>query len=102
ARALAQLLATCRAHVNLIPYNSIEGLPYDRPDPHAVGRFAAILRKANISVTVRKTKGGAIDAACGQLRRRLTQVDDQLVGLEHSLDPDQRLVSASSASKSLR
>ena len=33
AQALARLLATRRAHVNLIPYNPVAGLPFDRPDP---------------------------------------------------------------------
>jgi 23S rRNA (adenine2503-C2)-methyltransferase len=71
ARALSRLLAARRAHVNLIPYNPVAGLPFERPDVETVGRFATILREASISVTVRKTKGRAIDAACGQLRRRL-------------------------------
>ena len=69
AKALARLLAARRAHVNLIPYNPVAGLPYGRPEPEAVDRFVAILRDRGVSVTVRKTKGRAIDAACGQLRR---------------------------------
>jgi 23S rRNA (adenine2503-C2)-methyltransferase len=71
ARGLAQLLAAHRAHVNLIPYNPVAGLHFERPDPETVNRFAAILRSRGVSVTERKTKGRAIDAACGQLRRRL-------------------------------
>lgn len=71
ARALAHLLAKRKAHANLIPYNSVPGLPYQRPTPAAVRQFAAILRAQGASVTVRKTKGQAIDAACGQLRRRI-------------------------------
>jgi 23S rRNA (adenine2503-C2)-methyltransferase len=71
ARALARLLAARRAHVNLIPYNPVAGLPYARPEPEAVDRFVAVLRERGVSVTVRKTKGRAIDAACGQLRRTL-------------------------------
>ena len=73
AQALARLLAGRRAHVNLIPYNPIAGLPFSRPEPAAIGRFATILRRAGVNVTVRKTKGQAIDAACGQLRRRTLQ-----------------------------
>ncbi len=73
AQALDRLLASRRAHVNLIPYNPVAGLPFDRPDPEAIKRFATILRDGSVSVTVRKTKGRAIDAACGQLRRRLDQ-----------------------------
>ncbi len=70
ARALADLLTARQAHVNLIPYNPVAGLPYDRPDPDSVTRFCDILRHHGVSVTVRKTKGRAIHAACGQLRRR--------------------------------
>jgi 23S rRNA (adenine2503-C2)-methyltransferase len=73
AEALSRLLAARGAHVNLIPYNPVAGLPFERPDTDAINRFVAILRNSNVSVTVRKTKGRAIDAACGQLRRRLNQ-----------------------------
>jgi 23S rRNA (adenine2503-C2)-methyltransferase len=76
AQVLAGLLAARRAHVNLIPYNPVAGLPFSRPAPEAVARFVAILRARGVSVTVRKTKGRAIDAACGQLRRRLDQDPD--------------------------
>jgi 23S rRNA (adenine2503-C2)-methyltransferase len=73
ARALACLLAARRAHVNLIPYNPVLGLPFDPPDWSNVGRFTRILRDLSISVTVRKTRGRTIDAACGQLRLQLGQ-----------------------------
>ncbi len=76
AEALGRLLTTRRAHVNLIPYNPVAGLPFERPDISVVRRFVAVLRARNVSVTVRKTKGRAIDAACGQLRRRLDQNHD--------------------------
>ncbi|MFL5328365.1 MAG: 23S rRNA (adenine(2503)-C(2))-methyltransferase RlmN [Gemmataceae bacterium] len=71
ARSLANLLRGRQAHVNLIPFNPVEGLPYHRPSDEAVDAFVAILRQAGISAKVRKTKGGQIDAACGQLRRRV-------------------------------
>jgi 23S rRNA (adenine2503-C2)-methyltransferase len=71
ARALAGLLAGRKAHVNLIPYNPVPGLPFQRPEPAAIRRFVAIVRASAVSVSVRKTKGRRIDAACGQLRRRL-------------------------------
>ncbi len=71
ARALAQLLQGARASVNLIPYNPVVGLPFERPQPDAIRQFVTVLRDRGISATVRKTKGRAIDAACGQLRRRL-------------------------------
>ena len=70
ARALGRLLEHRKAHVNLIPYNPVPGLPYERPSPEAIRKFVEIVRGRGVSVTVRKTKGREIDAACGQLRRR--------------------------------
>jgi 23S rRNA (adenine2503-C2)-methyltransferase len=72
ARALGRLLTARRAHVNLIPYNPVASLAFTRPTSEAIDRFVSILRGLGVSVTVRKTKGRAIDAACGQLRRRLS------------------------------
>jgi 23S rRNA (adenine2503-C2)-methyltransferase len=74
ARALARLLAGRRAHVNVIPFNDVPGLPYQRPSPDALAEFLEPLHEAGISVKVRKRKGSRIDAACGQLRRNATQV----------------------------
>lgn len=68
ARTLARRLATRQVHVNLIPYNPVEGLPYATPRSESVQPFAETLRRAGLSVKVRKTKGRKIDAACGQLR----------------------------------
>ncbi|HEU5117249.1 MAG TPA: 23S rRNA (adenine(2503)-C(2))-methyltransferase RlmN [Isosphaeraceae bacterium] len=71
AEALGRLLANRKAHANLIPYNPVPGLPFDRPEPESIQRFVEILKRRGVSVTVRKTKGRPIDAACGQLRRRV-------------------------------
>ena len=71
ATALARLLAARKSHVNVIPYNPVEGLPFERPTPAAIRQFVEIVRSRGVSINVRKTKGRAIDAACGQLRRRL-------------------------------
>ena len=71
ALALAELLRARKAHANLIRYNPVAGLPFGRPSPEAIRRFADTLRAGGVSVSVRKTKGHPIDAACGQLRRRL-------------------------------
>jgi 23S rRNA (adenine2503-C2)-methyltransferase len=70
ARELAGLLRGRHAHVNLIPFNDVEGLPYRRPTQEALAAFVAALRGRGVSVKVRKRKGSEIDAACGQLRRR--------------------------------
>jgi len=71
AQALGRLLARRKAHANLIPYNPVAGVPFERPSQDAVRQFVDTLRRWNVSVTVRKTKGRPIDAACGQLRRRV-------------------------------
>jgi 23S rRNA (adenine2503-C2)-methyltransferase len=73
ARELVRLLRGRQAHVNLIPFNEVDGLPYRRPAPEALVAFVAQLRQGGVSVKVRKRKGSAIDAACGQLRRRLEE-----------------------------
>ena len=69
AAELARLLRGRQAHVNLIPFNDVAGLPYRRLTQQALDDFLATLRRAGISVKVRKRKGADIDAACGQLRR---------------------------------
>jgi 23S rRNA (adenine2503-C2)-methyltransferase len=69
ARELGKLLQGRHAHINLIPFNDVEGLPYRRPSDVALTAFTAELGRAGVSVKVRKRKGSEIDAACGQLRR---------------------------------
>jgi 23S rRNA (adenine2503-C2)-methyltransferase len=71
ARALVELLSGRHAHVNLIPFNDVPGLPYRRPSAEALSAFVDELRRSGISVKVRKRKGSEIDAACGQLRRQV-------------------------------
>jgi 23S rRNA (adenine2503-C2)-methyltransferase len=75
-RELARLLRGGHAHVNVIPFNAVEGLPYRRPTAEALAAFLAPLRQQAISVKVRKRKGSDIDAACGQLRRRTLGKDE--------------------------
>jgi 23S rRNA (adenine2503-C2)-methyltransferase len=69
ARELARLLTGRKAHVNVIPFNDVTGLPYRSPTPDSIAAFVAPLRQNGISIKVRKRKGAEIDAACGQLRR---------------------------------
>jgi len=73
ARELAALLKGRRAHVNVIPFNDVEGLPYRRPTIESLRMFTNTLQTGGISVKVRKRKGSQIDAACGQLRRSVIQ-----------------------------
>lgn len=66
---LSKLLSGRQSHVNLIPFNPVQGLPWQRPDEESVTNFRETLRLRGVSATVRKRKGADIDAACGQLRR---------------------------------
>jgi 23S rRNA (adenine2503-C2)-methyltransferase len=54
--------------VNLIPYNTVAGLPWSRPSSNRQENFLSILRAAGIAATLRREKGHDIEAACGQLR----------------------------------
>ncbi len=75
ARALAKLLRGRLAHVNLIPFNPAPGLPFERPSEGQVELFRRELLAHGVDVTVRRSRGLRISAACGQLRsRHLTQV----------------------------
>jgi 23S rRNA (adenine2503-C2)-methyltransferase len=67
ARRLAGLLSGIKAKVNLIPLNPAPGIPYRRPSDERVDRFAQILADRHITVSVRKSRGRDIRAACGQL-----------------------------------
>ncbi len=68
AKPLAALARRLFAKVNLIPYNKVEGLPWERPDEETQEKFLAALEKQKVIVTLRREKGHDIDAACGQLR----------------------------------
>jgi 23S rRNA (adenine2503-C2)-methyltransferase len=70
AEELADLLGARTAMVNVIPFNPVAGLPYRTPSTSAQQAFRSILESRGITVHFRHRKGDAIDAACGQLRRR--------------------------------
>ena len=67
-RPLANLAKKLYAKVNLIPYNKVEGLPWQRPSEEVCEGFLAALEKQDVTATLRREKGHDIDAACGQLR----------------------------------
>ena len=67
-KPLAALAHRLFAKVNLIPYNPVEGLPWARPEEGAQDLFLAALEREKVPATLRREKGGEIDAACGQLR----------------------------------
>src|SRR3954451_8954047 len=70
ATALVRLFAGRTAILNVIPYNPVSGLPYNTPTSEAQQSFRRILEQGGVSVHFRHRKGDAIDASCGQLRRR--------------------------------
>jgi 23S rRNA (adenine2503-C2)-methyltransferase len=65
---LAQHARRLSAKVNLIPYNSVEGLRWSRPSRNRQEKFLSILRADGVAATLRREKGHDINAACGQLR----------------------------------
>jgi 23S rRNA (adenine2503-C2)-methyltransferase len=68
AALLAKRAASIKAKVNLIPYNTVEGLAWKRPGDRACRAFQRVLTSADVPATLRLEKGHDIDAACGQLR----------------------------------
>jgi len=71
ARELVQLLRGHPAKVNLIPFNPFPGTRYTRSGEAAIERFRDLLIKGGVMVTIRRTRGDDIDAACGQLAGRV-------------------------------
>ncbi len=71
---LAAHLRGFQSHVNLIPYNPISEVDYQRPSPQRIQTFVNALKAKHIVVSVRQSRGLAADAACGQLRASATKV----------------------------
>jgi 23S rRNA (adenine2503-C2)-methyltransferase len=67
ARRLVKLLHGIRGKVNLLPLNEAAGIPFERPSDATVDRFAKIIADHGMTVSVRKSRGRDIRAACGQL-----------------------------------
>jgi 23S rRNA (adenine2503-C2)-methyltransferase len=81
ADALRALARQLHAHINVIPMNHIDGSPWGPPDDDTARHFLERLR--GVRTTVRDTRGGDVDAACGQLRaglerRRMLRADGTL------------------------
>jgi 23S rRNA (adenine2503-C2)-methyltransferase len=68
ARELAEVAGRLRANVNLIRYNEVKGLPFDRPRTEDVLAFQEALRRGRVNAHIRASRGRDIAAACGQLR----------------------------------
>ncbi|QMV13518.1 bifunctional tRNA (adenosine(37)-C2)-methyltransferase TrmG/ribosomal RNA large subunit methyltransferase RlmN [Vibrio spartinae] len=67
AHELAELMKDTPCKINLIPFNPYPGSPYQKPSNSRIDRFMKTLMGHEYTVTVRKTRGDDIDAACGQL-----------------------------------
>lgn len=67
ARRLVRLLSGLKAKVNLLPLNEAPGIPFKRPSDQAVDEFARTLSQRGVTVSVRRSRGRDIRAACGQL-----------------------------------
>ena len=70
AAALAEIAGPLHVHVNLVPLNHVEERNMMPSPPEKIREFARILEDKGVNVTVRRSLGGDVDAACGQLRRK--------------------------------
>ncbi len=68
ARELAAVAKRLRSNVNLIRWNEVKGMPFDRPGTEDVLHFQRILRERGVNTHIRASRGRDIAAACGQLR----------------------------------
>lgn len=68
ARALRKFITGLNAYVNIIPYNSVDNLTYQKISREDCFDFYQMLKDMNINATIRQDFGSDIDAACGQLR----------------------------------
>ncbi len=75
AEELALRLKGMLCHVNLIPVNDVKERGNVRSTDEAINRFLSILKKRGINATIRRTLGSDINASCGQLRRKRTEVN---------------------------
>ena len=70
AEELAKLVKGMNCYINLIPYNETNNIDFKRTNTVQIMRFYDILKKNNVSVTIRREFGSKISAACGQLRSK--------------------------------
>jgi len=68
---LAAVARRLRANVNLLRYNPVPGLPFQRPSAETAWRFQQELQRRGVNAHIRTSRGRDVDAACGQLRRRV-------------------------------
>ncbi len=71
AKNLALLCKKFPVRVNIIEYNTVEGLPFEKSEEDRIDQFAKFLSRKGITITVRRSRGKDIDAACGQLANKV-------------------------------
>lgn len=74
----ANLVKLCRripSKVNLIEYNTVEDVPYQKAGHESLDKFITYLQKNRVNVRVRRSRGKDIDAACGQLANKNTNIN---------------------------
>jgi 23S rRNA (adenine2503-C2)-methyltransferase len=77
ARQLAKKLHGIRCKINLLPFNAIEGFPYERPSRETIEAFQQVLCDAGYTTLIRESRGADISAACGQLAVKHTETPEE-------------------------
>lgn len=88
ARELAAIVADVPCKLNLIPFNPFPDSGYKRSAPPTVARFRDVLIAADLTTTVRKTRGDEIAAACGQLAGDVRDKTRRAQRRERKLEPE--------------
>ena len=78
---MARIARRIRAHVNIIPMNPTPGVRWREPTRRATDAFVARVERADVSVTLRDTRGRDAEAACGQLLAARTLGDGRILPL---------------------
>lgn len=78
AQQLAALIGKDKFHVNLIPYNETQNLGFTQSSRERILAFYDILKKNQITVTMRREFGASVQAACGQLRANYEQQQEHM------------------------
>jgi len=70
AAELAEFTKITPCKINLIEYNAVEGTGYGKSEENNTQAFMRFLEKRNLVVNLRRSRGGDVDAACGQLANK--------------------------------
>ncbi|HBF87933.1 MAG TPA: 23S rRNA (adenine(2503)-C(2))-methyltransferase RlmN [Bacteroidales bacterium] len=70
AKDFASFCKISPCKINIIEYNSVQGSGFEKSNPVKSKAFIDYMKNCNLIVNVRKSKGGDIDAACGQLANK--------------------------------